>query len=521
MSDQIEQDGICRDDALRILADALADLSKEDEQLRSAIRVLGVWLSDIADNKEASDSTADVDAVVDASAVEHALAELNLGGETLVLRVPEGGTGDAVEPIAETHDTPKSAETREEVRPPDDPRIVIRRANFMAECCRWAVERRARLEEDAEFEISIRPRDKELTSKASAFNSCYAWPLDPYVNLPEDENELEGAAECYEALADALELAVAICDEAEDCGEFPEPAYSLLAEGCSALRAQLVRCGRTKDYDQEDAFAWLRRRTDADNVFISRHMRLDDPADPDKWLEQRDEIANLRDRFHTHHSRVRERKNLIGKLRYIIKRWDDYDANERIEQIQNFGEAVDSLVKLGVPASDTRIRECLLKIRSEIEDTSGLQHAMVEAIRHADEHKYRVESAQRRSADSTESHTPEAVVAARDLLKGKVVVLIGGEARTEAADALKEAFNLKELRWIATREHQPIDPLVTQVSAADVDLVILAIRWTSHSFGDLGPVCKELGVPLLRLPKGYGVNQVAHEVMSQVSRQFA
>ena len=72
-----------------------------------------------------------------------------------------------------------------------------------------------------------------------------------------------------------------------------------------------------------------------------------------------------------------------------------------------------------------------------------------------------------------------------DLYKGKTMVLIGGDRRPHAYEALKSAFGLKDLIWIATREHESTDIFVPYISRPDVDVVLLAIRWSSHSYGDV------------------------------------
>ena len=49
------------------------------------------------------------------------------------------------------------------------------------------------------------------------------------------------------------------------------------------------------------------------------------------------------------------------------------------------------------------------------------------------------------------------------LLAGKSIVLIGGNRRREAQEALRKAMGLKDLIWIETREHEAIagfEPLI-------------------------------------------------------------
>jgi hypothetical protein len=99
-------------------------------------------------------------------------------------------------------------------------------------------------------------------------------------------------------------------------------------------------------------------------------------------------------------------------------------------------------------------------------------------------------------------------------------VLIGGSRRREAQDSLKRALKLKELIWIETKEHQAVGTFESFVARRDVALVLLAIRWSSHAFGDVKQLCDRHGKPLVRLPGGYNPNQVAAQILLQCSGQL-
>ena len=51
----------------------------------------------------------------------------------------------------------------------------------------------------------------------------------------------------------------------------------------------------------------------------------------------------------------------------------------------------------------------------------------------------------------------------------------------------------------------------------DVAAVLLAIRWSSHSYGEVKSFCDDYDKPLIRLPAGYNTNQVAAQIMQQAS----
>jgi hypothetical protein len=109
----------------------------------------------------------------------------------------------------------------------------------------------------------------------------------------------------------------------------------------------------------------------------------------------------------------------------------------------------------------------------------------------------------------------EAVRTVASLLNGRSAVLIAGELRPQAKTALERAFGLKGVIWIAPREHQSFWDFEAPVARADVAVVLLAIRWTSHSHAEVQQLCDRYGKPLVRLPAGYNPNQVAVQILEQ------
>ena len=131
--------------------------------------------------------------------------------------------------------------------------------------------------------------------------------------------------------------------------------------------------------------------------------------------------------------------------------------------------------------------------------------------------------AMRSSATQTSvAHEPSAEVkeAAR-LLGGKSIVLIGGNRRREAQEALRRGLGLKDLIWIETKEHQAVAAFEPLIARPDVVVVLLAIRWSSHAFGDVKQLCDRHGKRLVRLPGGYNPNQVAAQISAQSSTQLS
>ena len=89
----------------------------------------------------------------------------------------------------------------------------------------------------------------------------------------------------------------------------------------------------------------------------------------------------------------------------------------------------------------------------------------------------------RREASSGGPEPVAVVGEARKLLEGRSAVMIGGDESHEAKEALERALGLKELIWIGTGKHDSYRGFESAVAGADVAVVLLAIRWASHSYG--------------------------------------
>ena len=177
----------------------------------------------------------------------------------------------------------------------------------------------------------------------------------------------------------------------------------------------------------------------------------------------------------------------------------------------------DALVSAGVAPSEVELREMLMTLVEQMpegfEPSLGLERAIVEIDRYLASREPEEGAA---SGGSVRAPSAEVLFAAQ-MLAGKRVVMIGGECRPLAKAALERELNLSELCWISSREHQSIAPFEPEVARADTALVLLAIRWASHSFEGVKEMCERYGKPFVRLPGGYNASQVAHQVVKQVS----
>jgi hypothetical protein len=392
--------------------------------------------------------------------------------------------------------------------------LIEARCRLKAEGARWAVTRRRRLAEGAEFRTEIEPQDRDLIARAKELPDCFLWMNHPSGPSPADLSLLEDVAGCFEAVADTVALVRAALADQEDNQEVFEQALDLTAEAQSALRAAVARIDGTTDKDQDRVFAWLRATARERQLFIRRFLRADDTADPGGWADLDARIDALGGRLEEARQRARRRRKLLGKLRYTAKRVADGEALDRQGWWQSLAAAADELVRAGVPPSNREVRELLLPVLDDMPELADLPQGFQLVLREIDRY---LESRPPATGVVVPAEPTAEVQEAARLLGGKSVVLIGGGRRPNALESLKAALGLKELYWIETREHQSLEGFEAYVARPDVAAVLLAIRWSSHSFGDVREFCDRHGKPLVRLPAGYHPNQVALQIVSQCS----
>ena len=245
-------------------------------------------------------------------------------------------------------------------------------------------------------------------------------------------------------------------------------------------------------------------------LFLKRFLRADDPADPAAW-------PGLLARIETQAgSRPQSQRQtmLLDRLRSLCTPTGGERTDESWRSIIT---VVEELIGEGTPPSSREVRELLLPLLDDLPETEEMPPGSRLVLREIDRY---LATRHTPAAPATSQGPTAPVREAARLLSGRSIVLIGGLRHPEAQRSLRSALGLKELVWIETKEHQSITAFETTVARPDVALVLLAIRWSSHAFGDVKRYCDRHGKPLVRLPGGYGPNQVAAQILSQCSGQL-
>lgn len=444
-----------------------------------------------------------------------------------------GSTAAFVSPVAETRaplpaltlgqrrysgESLPHANYEADLHPPElNLQLVVERSKLKATASHWAARRWQAISNTGMLPADVLTQLTDLITAAKSLPACYLWMCRSNQPRPELPEHFEILGECFTTLSVACQVA----DELHKDGELTEQDWThllrYLAEAQSAVRVATLPLSSRDDADQMHAFLWLRNMTGERQIYVDRFMKLDDPADPRNTLNLRERLLTLQENVKAERANRRSREKVLNNVRFKLQRI----ATERTENDPEWPriiELVDSLVTAGMPASNRDLRLALQQTIDLVPDTDvvpwprGFQTAMREVDKYI--------------ALQTDAPAPDAIPPAElsnevalvaNALAGQTVVLIGGESRIQARRALISALKLNDVVWIATREHESVAPFEAHIARPEVAVVLLAIRWSSHSYGEAKQFCDTHNKPLVRLPGGYNANQIARQIMLQCS----
>ena len=187
------------------------------------------------------------------------------------------------------------AESPSPGRKEPDVRAVERRARGMAEGLRVVLER-SRDGARSLGELSADdPRLRSALEQAGADEGRRIWFLGRSGRRLWPD-EMLCVAGCYETLAEAAALAACAVELRELDDTQRLRAYELVAEAQSALRKAVRDLAglRRSDEDRAALFEWLQDHVADEGLYVRRHMRARDLADPWAWRERRARLRALR-----------------------------------------------------------------------------------------------------------------------------------------------------------------------------------------------------------------------------------
>ena len=388
---------------------------------------------------------------------------------------------------------------------------LVARLNLKRKGSSWAEERMRRKASGADHMAEIAPGDRAILETAKEQPDCVLWMNRPSAPMPDDLSLYGTVGGCFEALAAVMTIAASSHQIIAADRRLFEDVLRLGTEAQSAVREAIRRVGGRPDSDQVEAYWWIRNSAAEIGLFIERHLREEDPADPNQWKDLLKRINELAERVERRAAALRRQRKLFEKLRYQLEQAVSGDG---IHLWESVAQTLEELIVDGVPPSNLEVRELLLPHLEVLPQITappkGFELVLRETRRFRD-------SLIEVPADEEVRGSLPIIEAAAELLRGQAVLLIGGESRSDVQRSIERILRLSELLWMPIKHSQHVSIFEQYVARPDVIVVLLAVRWSSHSCTDVRHICRKYDKPLVRLPGGYSPNQVATQIVNQCS----
>ncbi|MFT5323671.1 MAG: hypothetical protein ACI8P0_001522 [Planctomycetaceae bacterium] len=315
-------------------------------------------------------------------------AQAESGGER-----PHDGNLPPRNSVFQTHESPArtdSGRPRHSDVSDNDLALIAERCRLKAEGARWAVERDGLLREGADFSFDVRPGDQDIIGRARELPNCFLWMNQPRSDIWSRSENYLLLADCFETLAESIEAILATTD-LEDRTHFMA-AIEMMAEAQSALRTAVSRVESHPDSDQQMIYYWLRNRANQDRFYISRFMKISDPADPGRNDEVHDRAFELLELVTPEQHLATQIERGMTKARHHVERIsiaedasDEYDWGRAAESIE-------SLIECGISCDNEELVELVAPYAEQLVDQEwpqGFKDLLATALRRAsdDDHQ--------------------------------------------------------------------------------------------------------------------------------------
>lgn len=260
--------------------------------------------------------------------------------------------------------------------------LIAERCRLKAEGVRWAVERDELLRDEADFSFDVRPGDQDIIGRARELPNCFLWMNQPRSDIWSRSANYLLLTDCFETLAECVE-AILVTKDLEDRTHFMA-AVEMMAEAQSALRTAVSRVESHPDSDQQMIYYWLRNRANQDRFYISRFMKISDPADPGRNDDVHDRAFELLEAIIPEQHLKTQIERGMAKARHHVERIasaedvsDEYDWSRATESIE-------AVIECGVACDADELVELVSPYAEQLADQNwpqGVQNLLAAALR--------------------------------------------------------------------------------------------------------------------------------------------
>ena len=387
------------------------------------------------------------------------------------------------------------------------------RARFVARQCRWAVERFHLLQNGANFQEEILPKDQEFIELAQQ-KHANPWPIVRRL----DPREYEEAALCYEIAARAFDLferAVATPRHEIDDRLFARVAQ-ITANAQCGLKSLLTQLNvpLAADGTQRAAYELLLKSCGPRGVFLA-NLRFHDRLSVKETLALDADLDELAQEFDAFQARFKERRSLEGKVEYHLKKIADsggspYDWDKIVEATTTLCETFRK------PPSSLWFRERLIDVVDQIPDETQTTDAFGRVVQEIDLYRMREDETTAALFEMPEIEYSSAIQAVRERYAGARAVFVGGTPQPHLQTRLEKKLNLR-LVWSETNHGDSLERFAGYLRDEETRLFLIYIPWCSHKHSEeFATLIKDANKDCVRLRKGTNPEQIALAICRQL-----
>jgi hypothetical protein len=383
---------------------------------------------------------------------------------------------------------------------PQEPSIIAGRCRAKGEACKLVAKKSAGTLDETQFAVGM----AEARAAADKWPKCSLWMLD-MVSLSRAAPVWDDLAGGYLTAADAADLLQVATDPTAKA----EPdqmlaALNLAAEAQSLLFSAVIDTGNSRpDADQIQLYVTVRELAAARGTYIHRYLRRDDRVDPRSWPDLRKRIGAQLEPFVAFQRKAGNTKKVLANLKFKLKKAAS-DGPDRYDEWPRVMELLDEAVGGGIAPGHPELRDALLPVVESLPEDVMVPVNVAAIIRELDRHLASAPSNGKPPAPPTIAPEP---------LRGRSLVLVGGQLRPGDRDEIVRALDLAGLTWI--EPDRDLLDIERAIADPDTAAVLYSVRWAGHAFPDIRRLCAAYAKRLVRLPGGYAPHAVANQWYGQ------
>lgn len=334
------------------------------------------------------------------------------------------------------------------------------------------------------------------------------WPAEPW--------PWYHLADLYDGLAEAY---ISLDWYEAEASKFNQPERQEVLESIAAHQTRLWRhlqnyFPRQNDEHQLQFFRTICALAEQEDVYLySLQERCPDEVLKDKA----EQLPVIIEHLMLDRTNRAKREVSIQELRQLIT---GPDFGTREDDPRLLEEAVLKCRATGAAASSTALRSLLtdwVALLSESEE-KGVQEVARELEREIERQARKAAEAEALDLEIEYSESERAELeAVRALVRGKRCLFIGGICREESRQRIENELGLAELVWPSTNGTESVYNFESDIQNTDVTVIL--IRFMRTGWGHARELAQKHNKLFVRMPAGYGVNQVVRQFYRQIVRE--